>query len=140
MTYIGTISASGAHKRPTSAERSAMRQTGDALQAYDGRADRAESHRRGIGQKTDGGGFKRSKSQSGEHRGGNRHRLPNPEAPSMNAPKAKAITSACRYFSLVRCPMESLMISNCPVSTASRYSSIAVKTIQPMGNSPYAAP
>ncbi len=66
--------------------------------------------------------------------------VPNPAAPSMNAPNAKAISSACKRRSAVRLPIESLMISNCPVSTVIRYSRIAVKTTQPMGNSPKAAP
>ena len=66
--------------------------------------------------------------------------VPKPEAPSMNAPKAKAISSACSRRSWVRWPTEFLMISNWPVSTVSRYSASAQNTIQAMGNRPKAAP
>ena len=45
---------------------------------------------------------------------------PNPAAPSMNAPNEKAMNIACSRRSLVSPPTESLMISNLPVSTASR--------------------
>ena len=38
--------------------------------------------------------------------------VPNPAAPSRNAPNAKAIKSACRRESEVSLPIESLMISN----------------------------
>ena len=38
--------------------------------------------------------------------------VPKPDAPSMNAPNAKAISSACSLRSWVRCPTEFLMISN----------------------------
>ncbi len=65
---------------------------------------------------------------------------PNPAAPSMNAPKEKAINSACNRRSLVRPPTESLMISNFPVSTARRYSMIELKTIHAIGKRPNAAP
>ena len=46
--------------------------------------------------------------------------VPNPAAPSMNAPKANAISSACRRRSSVRLPMESLSTSNLPLSTVTR--------------------
>jgi hypothetical protein len=42
--------------------------------------------------------------------------VPKPAAPSMNAPSANAISSACRRRSPVRPPIESLMTSNLPVS------------------------
>ena len=58
----------------------------------------------------------------------------------MKAPNAKAISRACMKRSLVRLPMESLMISNLPVSTAKRYIKMAVNTIQPMGSNPLAMP
>ncbi len=46
--------------------------------------------------------------------------VPNPAAPSMKAPKANAISSACTLRSLVIPPNEFLMISNLPVSTVTR--------------------
>ena len=58
----------------------------------------------------------------------------------MNAPNEKAMNIACSRRSSVSVPTESLMISNFPVSTASRYSMIEVKTIQAIGKMPYAAP
>ena len=58
----------------------------------------------------------------------------------MNAPNEKAMNIACSRRSLVRPPTESLMISNLPVSTASRYSMIELNTIQAMGKIPNAAP
>ena len=54
----------------------------------------------------------------------------------MNAPNENAMNIACRRRSSVSPPIESLMISNFPVSTASRYSMIDVKTIHAIGNSP----
>ena len=58
----------------------------------------------------------------------------------MNAPNEKAMKIAWSRRSLVRLPTESLMISNFPVSTASRYSRIELKTIQAIGKMPKAAP
>ena len=46
--------------------------------------------------------------------------VPKPAAPSMNAPKAKAINRACMLRLLVTLPSESLMMSNLPVSTVTR--------------------
>ena len=66
--------------------------------------------------------------------------VPNPAAPSMNAPKANAISSACKRGLSVRCPMESFRISNFPLSSVTRYRRIALNTTQPIGNSPNAAP
>jgi hypothetical protein len=43
---------------------------------------------------------------------------------------------ACSRRSSVRLPTESLMISNLPVSTASRYSMIELKTTQAIGKRP----
>ncbi len=54
----------------------------------------------------------------------------------MKAPNEKAMNIACRRRSSVRPPTESLMISNLPVSTASRYSMIEANTIQAIGNMP----
>ncbi len=45
---------------------------------------------------------------------------PKPAAPSMNAPNEKAMNIACSRRSLVSPAIESLMISNLPVSTARR--------------------
>jgi hypothetical protein len=61
---------------------------------------------------------------------------PKPAAPSMNAPNEKAMNIACSRRSSVRPPTESLMISNFPVSTASRYSMIEAKTIHAIGKRP----
>ncbi len=46
--------------------------------------------------------------------------VPKPAAPSRKAPKANAINRAWRRGSRVSLPTESLMISNCPVSSVSR--------------------
>jgi hypothetical protein len=46
--------------------------------------------------------------------------VPKPAAPSMNAPNANAISKACSRRSDVRPPIESLMISNFPVSSVIR--------------------
>ena len=46
--------------------------------------------------------------------------VPKPAAPSINAPKAKAIKRACRRASLVKFPIDDLIISNLPVSTVTR--------------------
>lgn len=46
--------------------------------------------------------------------------VPKPAAPSMKAPKAKAIKRACMLRLLVTLPRESLMMSNLPVSTVTR--------------------
>ncbi len=62
--------------------------------------------------------------------------VPNPAAPSMNAPKLKAISNNCSRRSLARCAIESLRISNWPVSTVMSYTKMAASTIQPMGNRP----
>ncbi len=66
--------------------------------------------------------------------------VPNPAAPSIKAPNAKPISTACRRRSSLSDPIESLMISNLPVSTVTRYKISEAMTIQPMGNSPNAAP
>ena len=51
--------------------------------------------------------------------------VPKPAAPSTNAPNANAISIACSRRSFVRPPIESLMISNLPVSSVMRYSTTA---------------
>jgi len=58
----------------------------------------------------------------------------------MNAPKAKAISSAWIRLSEVTEPIDSLMTSNLPVTTEISYSTNAQKTIQEIGNSPKHAP
>ena len=58
----------------------------------------------------------------------------------MNAPNEKAMNIACSRRSSVSPPIESLMISNLPVSTARRYSMIDVNTIHAIGKMPNAAP
>ena len=66
--------------------------------------------------------------------------VPNPAAPSMKAPNANPIKTACSRRSSLSEPIESLMISNLPVSTVTRYKISDAITIQPMGNIPNAAP
>ena len=51
--------------------------------------------------------------------------VPKPAAPSTNAPNANAISIACSRRSVVRPPIESLMISKLPVSSVMRYSTTA---------------
>ena len=46
--------------------------------------------------------------------------VPNPDAPSMNAPKANATSSAWIRRSDDSRPTDCLMISNCPVATVRR--------------------
>ena len=46
--------------------------------------------------------------------------VPKPAAPSRNAPKLNAMSSACRRRSSVTDAIESLMTSNWPVSTVMR--------------------
>ena len=65
---------------------------------------------------------------------------PNPAAPSTNAPKQNAMSSACRRRSPVRLPIESLMTSKRFVASVMRYSTIDQNMIQQIGNSPNAAP
>lgn len=66
--------------------------------------------------------------------------VPNPAAPSRNAPKANAINKACRRGSGVRRPIESRIISNLPVSVVTRKSAMAQKMIQEIGKRPNVAP
>jgi len=66
--------------------------------------------------------------------------VPNPAAPSRNAPNANAISNACSRGSGVSRPIEFLIISNCPVSTVTRNSAIAQKISHVIGNSPNATP
>ena len=62
--------------------------------------------------------------------------VPNPQAPSMNAPNEKAMSSACTRRSPDRCATDCLTTSKVPVWTARSKRKIAQSTIQPMGNSP----
>lgn len=66
--------------------------------------------------------------------------VPNPAAPSIKAPKAKAISSACKRRSRASPPTESFRNSNCPAASVRRKSRIAVNTTQPIGKRPKAAP
>jgi hypothetical protein len=66
--------------------------------------------------------------------------VPNPAAPSMNAPKLNAMSIACTRRSGDSAITECLIFSNSPVSTVSEYRNTAINTIQPMGNKPKAAP
>ena len=56
----------------------------------------------------------------------------------MNAPDENAMNSACSRRSFVSPPIESLIIANWPVSTASRHSMIDANTTHAIGKSPYA--
>ena len=66
--------------------------------------------------------------------------VPNPAAPSRNAPKANAMNSAWRRRSLVMDASDLRITSNCPEATASEWTQSAETTIQQMGKSPVAAP
>ena len=61
---------------------------------------------------------------------------PNPAHPSRNAPKLKAISSACNRRSAVNDATESRMTANCPLSTVTRYRKTAATTIHPIGKRP----
>jgi hypothetical protein len=54
----------------------------------------------------------------------------------MNAPKENAMKSAWSRRSSVRLATESLMISNLPASTTSRYNMIEANTTHAIGKSP----
>ena len=62
--------------------------------------------------------------------------VPNPAAPSINAPKLKAISNTCKRRSSVSPAIDCLMISNFPVCTVMSKTNMAHSTIQPMGNNP----
>ena len=66
--------------------------------------------------------------------------VPNPAAPSMNAPNEKATSNAWMRRSLERRLTDAFTISNCPVATVSWYRKTALRMIHPMGRKPYAAP
>jgi len=66
--------------------------------------------------------------------------VPNPAAPSKNAPKLKAIKSACNRRSGEIDTTDALTLSNDPASTVRTYRKTAVNTIQPIGNKPKHAP
>src|ERR1035441_928921 len=66
--------------------------------------------------------------------------VPNPAQPSMNAPNAKAINSACIRLSEVTEPIESLMTSNLPVVTVTSYSTIAQRSEEHTSELPKHAP
>lgn len=66
--------------------------------------------------------------------------VPKPAAPSIKAPSAKAMRSACEGASLVSRPIDSRMMSNLPVTVVMRKRTIAQKMIHEIGNRPNAAP
>jgi hypothetical protein len=66
--------------------------------------------------------------------------VPNPDAPSMNAPNEKATSSAWIRRSFDTPLTDRLTTSNCPVSTVRLYRKTALRIIHPMGSRPYAAP
>ena len=66
--------------------------------------------------------------------------VPNPAAPSINAPKQKAISKSCKRRSGVMPATECFMISNCPVATVMSYRNTAATTIHTIFSSPYAMP
>src|SRR5712691_1163683 len=66
--------------------------------------------------------------------------VPKPAAPSMNAPNANAMSSACTRRSRDNPPTESFQLSNCPEASGRLNRRIVVKTTQPIGKSPNAAP
>ena len=62
--------------------------------------------------------------------------VPKPDAPSMNAPKENATSSAWIRRSVDTRPTDAFTMSNCPVDTVSEYRKTAFRTIQPMGRKP----
>ena len=66
--------------------------------------------------------------------------VPKPAQPSINAPNANAINSACIRLSEVMEPIESLMTSNLPVVTVISYRTSAQNTIHEIGKIPKHAP
>ncbi|VVO45225.1 hypothetical protein PS710_06601 [Pseudomonas fluorescens] len=66
--------------------------------------------------------------------------VPNPAAPSKNAPKQKAISSNCSRRSSVMRASESCSTLNEPFSVVSRCRKMMLSTIQPIGSKPLAAP
>jgi hypothetical protein len=66
--------------------------------------------------------------------------VPNPAAPSMKAPKENPISSSWIRRSEARLAMLCFTTSNCPVPTVMSYTKMALRTIQPMGSRPNAAP
>ncbi len=66
--------------------------------------------------------------------------VPNPAAPSKNAPKQKAISSNCKRRSSVIRARESCSTLNEPFSVVRRCRKMMLSTIQPIGSKPFAAP
>ena len=62
--------------------------------------------------------------------------VPKPAAPSMNAPKEKAIRSACIRRSADRWAIEARITANFPVMTVRLYRKMAFRMIQPIGRIP----
>ena len=140
IRYAGTINETGAQMRPTA-----------ELNWSSGRPVVAASVKMGVPIEPKATGAvlarrQRHAAQNGEKpmpasiAAATATGVPNPAAPSMNAPNAKATSSACMRRSLEKLPMECFTISNLPVTWVMRNKRIAVKTTQPMGNSPNAAP
>lgn len=65
---------------------------------------------------------------------------PKPAAPSMKAPKEKAISRACRRRSAEIEATDSRRMANWPLSTVMSYRKTAATTIQQMRSKPKAAP
>ena len=66
--------------------------------------------------------------------------VPNPAAPSKNAPKQNETSSNCSRRSLVIPVMLFCRTSKSPVSVVSWYMKITLSTIQPIGRRPNSAP
>ncbi|MNN67833.1 hypothetical protein D3C81_1834890 [compost metagenome] len=66
--------------------------------------------------------------------------VPKPAAPSKNAPKQKAISNNCRRRSSVMRVKESCSTLNEPFSVVRRCRKMMLRTIQPIGSRPLAAP
>ena len=66
--------------------------------------------------------------------------VPKPDVPSMIAPNENAISTHCRRRSNDMWTIDSLTISNLPVSTVIVYRSIAATTIQMMPRRPDSVP
>src|SRR4029079_15298316 len=66
--------------------------------------------------------------------------VPNPAAPSKNAPKQNAISSSGSRRSVVMPMIARCSVTNTPRSSVSLYRKMTLSTIQPIGRNPYAAP
>jgi hypothetical protein len=66
--------------------------------------------------------------------------VPNPDAPSKNAPKEKAISNNWMRRSAETPPIACCKVANAPVARVSRYMKMTFSTIQPIGKKPVIAP